>query len=627
MLSAFISSLRTVDLRRKILFTLGIVVLYRLGASIPSPGVNYPNVQKCIEQVNGGDAAQIYSLINLFSGGALLQLTVFAVGVMPYITASIIVQLLTVVIPRFEELRKEGQSGQAKMTQYTRYLAIALAILQATSIVALAANGGLLQGCTLDIISDQSIFTLVVIVLVMTAGAALVMWMGELVTERGIGNGMSLLIFVGIAARIPAEGKTILDSRGGMIFAAVCVGSADHHRRRGVRRAGPAPHPGAVRQAHGGPPHVRRHLDVSAAEGQPGRRHPGHLRVVADLHPAPDHPAGPQRQRRHRATAGGTSSSAPTCRTRPTRSTSRIYFGLIIFFTYFYVSITFNPDERADEMKKFGGFIPGIRPGKPTADYLRFVLSRITLPGSIYLGVIAVLPNLFLQIGNSGTVAEPAVRRYRGSDHDRRRLGYGQTDREPAHAAQLRRVPQVRVVLLGPPGAGKGTQAKKLAEKLGDPADLHRRPVPAATSTTAPTLGLEAKRYLDAGDLVPSELTNKLVDDRLDESDAADGFILDGYPRSLEQAKALRRHAGTPGHRSSTRCWSSGCPRRSCSAAQGARPRRRHRRRHPQPDEDLPRRDRAAAGLLQRRAQDRRRRRHAWTRCSPARCRRWASNR
>src|SRR5690606_20013873 len=149
---------------------------------------------------------QIYSLINLFSGGALLQLAVFAVGVMPYITASIIVQLLTVVIPRFEQLRKEGQSGQAKMTQYTRYLPIALALLQSTSIVALAANGGLLQGCSLDIILGQSeglpIFNLVVIVIVMTAGAALLMWMGELITERGIGNGMSLIIFSSIAAAI-----------------------------------------------------------------------------------------------------------------------------------------------------------------------------------------------------------------------------------------------------------------------------------------------------------------------------------------------------------------------------------------------------------------------------------------
>ena len=164
MLSAFISSLRTADLRRKILLTLGLVIVYRFGASLPSPGVNTKNIQQCIEQVSGGAGAQIYSLINLFSGGALLQLSVFAVGVMPYITASIITQLLTVVIPRFEELQKEGQAGQAKMTQYTRYLSVALALLQATSIVALAANGGLLQGCTEDILYNHSIFSLIVIV-------------------------------------------------------------------------------------------------------------------------------------------------------------------------------------------------------------------------------------------------------------------------------------------------------------------------------------------------------------------------------------------------------------------------------------------------------------------------------
>jgi preprotein translocase subunit SecY len=406
-LSAFISSLRTVDLRRKILFTLGIVILYRVGASIPSPGVNYPNVQKCVAQVSGGDSAQIYSLINLFSGGALLHLTVFAVGVMPYITASIIVQLLTVVIPRFEQLRKEGQAGQAKMTQYTRYLAVALAILQATSIVALAANGGLLQGCTLDIIQGQSqglnIFTLVVIVLVMTAGAALVMWMGELVTERGIGNGMSLLIFAGIAARIPVEGKTILDSRGGVVFALVCVAAliiiigvvfVEQGQRRipvqyAKRMVGRRMYGGTstylplkVNQAGVIPvifassliyiPHLITQLIRS------GSSNPGNSwwdRFVGNYLTNPADPVY-----------------------------IAIYFGLIIFFTYFYVSITFNPDERADEMKKFGGFIPGIRPGKPTADYLRYVLSRITLPGSIYLGVIAVLPNLFLEIGNGGGV-------------------------------------------------------------------------------------------------------------------------------------------------------------------------------------------------------------------------------
>jgi len=360
-------------------------------------------VQKCITQISGGESAQIYSLINLFSGGALLQLTVFAVGVMPYITASIIVQLLTVVIPRFEELRKEGQSGQAKMTQYTRYLAIALAILQATSIVALAANGGLLQGCNLDIIANQSIFALVVIVLVMTAGAALVMWMGELVTERGIGNGMSLLIFAGIAARIPGEGKSILDSRGGVVLAAVCVAALIIVV-------------GVVFVEQG-----QRRIPVQYAKRMVGRRMYGGTSTYLPLKVnqagvIPVIFASSLIYIPHlitqliRSGSGGLGNSwwdkfVSNYLSNPGSPVYiGIYFGLIIFFTYFYVSITFNPDERADEMKKFGGFIPGIRPGKPTADYLRYVLSRITLPGSIYLGVIAVLPNLFLKIGSTGTV-------------------------------------------------------------------------------------------------------------------------------------------------------------------------------------------------------------------------------
>jgi preprotein translocase subunit SecY len=406
-LSAFISSLRTVDLRRKILFTIGVVILYRIGASIPSPGVNYPNVQQCIADVSGGASGQVYSLINLFSGGALLKLSVFAVGIMPYITASIIVQLLTVVIPRFEQLRKEGQSGQTKMTQYTRYLAIALALLQSTSIIALAANGGLLQGCTLDIIQGQSeglnIFTLVVMVLVMTAGAALVMWMGELVTERGVGNGMSLMIFSSIASAIPGEGKSILDSRGGLVFAAVCAATlaivvgvvfVEQGQRRipvqyAKRMVGRRMYGGTstylplkVNQAGVIPvifassliyiPHLITQLITS---GDPNATNGWFSRFIAEYLTNPADPAY-----------------------------IGVYFALIVFFTYFYVSITFNPEERADEMKKFGGFIPGIRPGRPTAEYLQYVLNRITLPGSIYLGVIAVLPNLFLQIGNTGSV-------------------------------------------------------------------------------------------------------------------------------------------------------------------------------------------------------------------------------
>ncbi|WP_319435415.1 preprotein translocase subunit SecY [Mycobacterium sp. RTGN5] len=403
MLSAFISSLRTADLRRKILFTLGVVILYRVGASLPSPGVNYKNIHQCIEQVSGGSGGQIYSLINLFSGGALLQLTVFAVGVMPYITASIIVQLLTVVIPRFEQLRKEGQAGQAKMTQYTRYLAIALAILQATSIVALAANGGLLQGCSLDILQSTSIFALVIIVLVMTAGAALVMWMGELVTERGVGNGMSLMIFAGIAARIPAEGKSILDSRGGLIFTAVCVAAlviiiGVVFVEQGQRRI-PVQYAKRMvgRRMYGG---TSTYLPLKVNQA-------GVIPVIfaSSLIYIPHLITQLIQSGRTTPSNGWWDRFVANYLTNPADPVYvGIYFGLIIFFTYFYVSITFNPDERADEMKKFGGFIPGIRPGKPTADYLRYVLNRITLPGSIYLGVIAVLPNVFLQMGSGGGV-------------------------------------------------------------------------------------------------------------------------------------------------------------------------------------------------------------------------------
>ncbi len=400
MLSAFVSAFRTPDLRRKILFTLGLIALYRLGASLPSPGVDYKSVQECIDLVSGGDSAGIYQLINLFSGGALLQLSVFAIGIMPYITASIIIQLLTVVIPRFEELRKEGQSGQNKMTQYTRYLSIALAILQATGLVALAARGQLLQGCQKDILADTSIFGMIIIVLVMTAGAAVVMWFGEQITERGIGNGMSLLIFAGIAARIPNEGNNILQNRGGLVFGLVCVAafaivSGVIFVEQGQRRI-PVQYAKRVvgRKMYGGSS-TYLPLKVNQAGVIPVIFASSLLylpNLVAQLTSSRNNPNPSWWQeiiQKYLVNPGNPVYIA-------------IYFSLIVFFTYFYVAITFNPEERADEMKKFGGFIPGYRPGKPTADYLNFVLGRITLPGSIYLGLVAVLPNLFLDIGASG---------------------------------------------------------------------------------------------------------------------------------------------------------------------------------------------------------------------------------
>jgi preprotein translocase subunit SecY len=384
-LSAFISSLRAADLTRKILFTLGIVILYRVGAALPSPGVNYPNVQQCIELVSGGgEGGQIYPSLAVFSGGGGM-LSVFALGPRPYIIASSIVAVLTAVIPRYKKLRKEGQSGQAKMTQYTRYLAIALAILQATSIVALAANGGLLQGCSLDIIADQSIFTLVVFVLVMTGGAALVMWMGELITERGIGNGIPVLLFADIAEyEILDKGKSMLDTRGWVTFAAVCVTALIIIV-------------GVVFVAQG-----QRRIPVQYTKRMVGRRMYGYVPLKVSQ-------AGVFPVIYAYALMSQPSSLTPLFRSgsggnswwdKLVNNLSEpgnpvfigTYFGLIIFLTYCYVSVRFNPDELADEMKKFGRFIPGIQPGRPTADYLRYVLNRTALPGSILLGVIAVLP-------------------------------------------------------------------------------------------------------------------------------------------------------------------------------------------------------------------------------------------
>ncbi len=223
MLSAFAAAFRTPDLRKKLLFTLGLIALYRLGASMPTPGVSTKNINSCINFVNQGSSRNVYSLVNLFSGGALLKLSVFALGIMPYITASIIIQLLVVVIPRFEALKKEGQSGQNKLTQYTRYLTVGLAILQSTGVVALAKNNQLFQGCPQSVLADQSIFTLATMIITMMAGTAVIMWLAELITDRGVGNGMSVLIFTGIAARIPSEGNAILRGAGGVIFFFVCV--------------------------------------------------------------------------------------------------------------------------------------------------------------------------------------------------------------------------------------------------------------------------------------------------------------------------------------------------------------------------------------------------------------------
>lgn len=396
MLSAFASAFRTPDLRKKLLFTLAIIVLYRLGAAVPTPNTSTSAINSCLNAASNGSNKNIYALINLFSGGALLHLSAFALGIMPYITASIIIQLLVVVIPRFEQLRKEGQSGQQKLTQYSRYLTIGLAILQSTGFIALARTKTLFPDCQTSVLyHDNDIFTLVTMVICMTAGTAIIMWLGELITDRGVGNGMSVLMFTSIAARIPSEGKTLLDGAGGFGFTLIlALGLAIIAAVVFVEQA-------------------QRRIPVQYAKRMIGRRMYGGTSTYL---PLKVNAAGvvpvifatsllyiPQliAQLNQNSTAAWVRWLNKYLVSTSSWSHNLLYFLLILFFTFFYVGITFNPVERADDMKKYGGFIPGIRPGRPTAEYLQYVLNRITWPGAFYLGVIAVLPNLFLGISSN----------------------------------------------------------------------------------------------------------------------------------------------------------------------------------------------------------------------------------
>ena len=387
MLSAFGMAFKTPELRKKIFFTLSIMALFRFGSVVPTPGVSYTNVKSCLANAENSG---LFGLINLFSGGALLQLSVFALGIMPYITSSIIVQLLTVVIPRFETLKNEGQSGQAALTQYTRYLTIGLAVLQSTGLIAVARTPGrLISGCSLPIIPDASWQRILTMIVVMTAGTSVIMWLGELITDRGVGNGMSILIFTSIAAGFPGQLWAIKVSKGlpvfifvllmGFAVVAAVVFVEQAQRRIPVQYAKRM----VGRQAYGG---TSTYIPIKVNQA-------GVIPVIfaSSLLYIPS------------LVVNFTNSQAGWA-VWISRNLVKgdhpiyiaLYSALIIFFTYFYVAITFNPDEVADNMKKYGGFIPGIRAGRPTSEYLTYVLSRITAPGSLYLALVAIIPIIAL---------------------------------------------------------------------------------------------------------------------------------------------------------------------------------------------------------------------------------------
>jgi preprotein translocase subunit SecY len=389
MLSAFRNALKIPELRGKILFTVAIIAVYRLGSHLPVPGVDFDAVHAFLTNPGARDPNGAFTLINLFSGGALTQFAIFALGIMPYITSSIIMQLLQVVIPRLEQLQKEGESGRKKIQQYTRYVTVFLALLQSASIVQLAHNKGILP---IDIFPGLTPGRFALAVLTLTAGTALIMWLGELITQRGIGNGMSILIFTAIVARLPSEGANILRVNKAFMFGLVCfLGLLIIVAVIFVEQA-------------------QRRIPVQYAKRMVGRRMYGGQSTYIPLkvNQAGVIPIIFASSLLYIPVLLASIVNKPWMTTivdKFARTGSHplyilSYFVLIIFFAYFYNSIAFNPVDTADNMKKYGGFIPGIRPGRQTAEYLNHILTRITLPGALFLGAVAILPFIALAAGN-----------------------------------------------------------------------------------------------------------------------------------------------------------------------------------------------------------------------------------
>jgi preprotein translocase subunit SecY len=378
------------DLRNKIIFTLGVIALYRLGSNITVPGISFKAVQELQANAQRGG---VLGFLNLFSGGALTQMAIFALGVMPYITSSIIMQLLTVVIPKVEEWQKQGAVGQRKITQWTRYMTVGLALLQGTGIT-YQFNSGLLRGsstrATTPLIPHFDVPHVALIVLTITAGTALVMWMAELITQRGIGNGMSLLIFANVVSRLPAQLGNVKAQGGNFIFSVVLI-------------LGLGMIVAIVFVEQG-----QRRIPVQFAKRVVGRRMYGGQSTYI---PLKVNQAGvipiifassvlyfpvllsnviPWKFLVNFINKYLVSPGNPVY--------IMVYGSLIVFFTYFYTAITFDPHQQADNIRKQGGFIPGIRPGPPTERYLATILNRITLPGSLFLASIALVPEIALAL-------------------------------------------------------------------------------------------------------------------------------------------------------------------------------------------------------------------------------------
>jgi preprotein translocase subunit SecY len=379
MIEALANAFRIPDLRRKILFTLGMIGLYRLGAHIPVPGVTSKMLETLASNVNTSGAL---SLLNLFAGGALEKFAIFSLGIMPYITSSIIMQLLQAVIPQLEKWAKEGESGQRKITQITRYLTLGLGLMESIGLVALfqSPTGGGGLGVKFDFVTQC------LIVVSLLAGTAFIMWMGELITQRGIGNGMSLLIFANIVARFPATTVEAFQLKGWIwvlfiMIIVVLVVAAIVFMERGQRRI-PVQYAKRIvgRRVYGGAG-TYIPLKINGANVIPIIFASSILYfpvVIGQLSKVP-----------WMITAANSISVGPVKWALTTI--------LVVFFAYFYTALVFNPIDLADNLRKQGGFVPGVRPGKATATYIENVLNRITLPGALFLAAIAVLPTIMFE--------------------------------------------------------------------------------------------------------------------------------------------------------------------------------------------------------------------------------------
>ncbi len=394
MLASLRNMFKVPDLRNKVLFTLLIIGVYLLGANIVVPGVNFSEIQSISAAEKSGG---VLGFLNLFSGGALARAAIFGLGIMPYITSSIIVQLLQTVIPKFEQWREQGAVGQRKLTQATRYLTVALAVMQSSGLVFLFHSGELFgSGSNIDLIKDFTAPRVLFIILVFTAGTAVVMWLAELITQRGIGNGMSILIFSNVVAAMPIYGEQIKADKGWfglgvIIFVVLCLLVAIVFVEQGQRR-----------------------IPVTFAKRVQGRRMYGGQSTYIPL----------------KVNQAGVipiifassllyipvllSNVVPWLSLRnwvqhnllnPTDLWYILFYGLfIVLFTFFYVHVTFDPFQQADTIRKQGGYIPGFRPGAPTEHYLARILNRITLPGSLFLAAVALTPSILLHLWNITTI-------------------------------------------------------------------------------------------------------------------------------------------------------------------------------------------------------------------------------